>query len=417
MFLETLIWLALGLHSPALSPGTDSPRVIVVNGEAPARPASVGKDAPRDVSAIIAVARDKHNIPGMVAAITTGDSLEAIGAAGKRASDNDALVTIDDKFHLGSCTKSMTATLLAMLVAEGKLKWTTTVSEAFPSLAATMHEQWKNVTLRELLTNHSGAPTGLDEGGLWGRLWAHKGTSREQRMALVEGVITKAPAAAPGSKYIYSNAGFSIAGAMAEMALDRAWEDLITEKLFKPLGMDSAGFGAPGSKEKNDQPRGHSEAGKVIPPGQGSDNPAAIGPAGIVHASVGDWAKYIRLHLKGDHAACGTACDNTQLLKPLTGELFTELHKPFKKGEAPEYAMGWVIATRPWAVGTHLLDTGRILNHNGSNTMWYCVTWIAPEKDFAVLVCCNQGGAKADKACDDVAAALISDHLSREKKK
>jgi hypothetical protein len=45
--------------------------------------------------------------------------------------------------------------------------------------------------------------------------------------------------------------------------------------------------------------------------------------------------------------------------------------------------------------------------------MWYCVTWIAPERDFAVLVTCNQGGDAAVKACDDASWALIQDHVSR----
>lgn len=392
---------------------TVSPVLVPPDAVAMTERREVQGAAPRDVSSIIAKIREKHDIPGLVAAITTGDTLEAIGASGRRSRDDEAAVTIDDRFHLGSCTKSMTATLIAVLVAEGKLKWTTTVAETFPGLAATMHDQWKGVTLRELLTNRSGAPTNLDEDGLWLRLCLNKGTPREQRMALVEGVVTKIPAAEPGTKYIYSNAGFSIAGAMAESVMDRPWEELITEKVFKPLGMDSVGFGAPGSRERVDEPRGHAESGKVIPPGPGSDNPVAIGPAGIVHASVGDWAKYVRLHLRGDAAACGTECREDRLPRLLSGEQFTTLHRPYKKGENPEYAMGWVVATRPWAMGARLLDTGRVLNHSGSNTLWFCVTWIAPEKDFAVLVCCNQGGTKAAQACDEVASALISEHLGQ----
>jgi hypothetical protein len=62
--------------------------------------------------------------------------------------------------------------------------------------------------------------------------------------------------------------------------------------------------------------------------------------------------------------------------------------------------MGWAVAERPWA-------GGRVLTHSGSNTMWYCVAWLAPGKDFAVLVCCNRGGDEAAKGCDAAAAAII----------
>jgi hypothetical protein len=40
--------------------------------------------------------------------------------------------------------------------------------------------------------------------------------------------------------------------------------------------------------------------------------------------------------------------------------------------------------------------------------MWYCVAWLAPERNFAVLVCTNQGGDGAAKGCDDAAAALVT---------
>jgi hypothetical protein len=59
--------------------------------------------------------------------------------------------------------------------------------------------------------------------------------------------------------------------------------------------------------------------------------------------------------------------------------------------------------------------TGNVLTHSGSNTMWFCVTWIAPERDFAVLVMCNQG-ERGDKACDEAASAMIQDELARAKR-
>lgn len=51
----------------------------------------------------------------------------AKGAVGTRVLDTDNAVTIDDRFHLGSDAKAMTATLVGMMVDEGKFKWTTTI--------------------------------------------------------------------------------------------------------------------------------------------------------------------------------------------------------------------------------------------------------------------------------------------------
>ena len=71
--------------------------------------------------------------------------------------------------------------------------------------------------------------------------------------------------------------------------------------------------------------------------------------------------------------------------------------------------MGWIVAERDWGSGT-------VLNHAGSNTMWYAVTWIAPKKDFAVLVACNQGGDEAEKACDEASSLLIQEFLLPDKR-
>lgn len=353
----------------------------------------VAADAPRDVTAVLGPIREKHDLPAMAGAIVDGESLAAIGVVGVRERGRPEKATIDDLWHLGSCTKSMTATLCAGLAEEKKLSFATTVGEVFGDVKG-MDPAWKDVTLEQLLTNHAGAPANLDADGLWGRLWKHTGTPSEQRRALVEGVLQHAPDPKPGTKFVYSNAGFAIAGAMAETVTKEPWESLITRRLFAPLGMTSAGFGAPGTAEKVDQPRGHGADGKPVQPGRGADNPAAIGPAGIVHCTIGDWAKYVALHVRGERK------DAKRILAP---ESFVKLHTPVADGS--NYAMGWMVAPRPWA-------GGRTLTHSGSNTMWYCVTWIAPERDFAVLVTCNQGGDEAAKACDEASWALIQDHLA-----
>ena len=73
------------------------------------------------------------------------------------------------------------------------------------------------------------------------------------------------------------------------------------EELFGPLGMTSAGFGAPGEPADARRSPGDTAAPSRGPvePGPNADNPPAIGPAGTVHASLADWAKYAALHLRG----------------------------------------------------------------------------------------------------------------------
>ena len=60
-------------------------------------------------------------------------------------------MTTNDVFHIGSCTKSMTATLAAMLIDEGKLRWDTTIADIFPELKGRMDKQYETVTVEQLL--------------------------------------------------------------------------------------------------------------------------------------------------------------------------------------------------------------------------------------------------------------------------
>lgn len=370
-------------------------------GDAARSPAS---SSPADVGAELEKIIRKFNIPGMAAVAVKDGNIIIQGTAGVRAKGNDAKITIDDRFHLGSCTKAMTATLCAGLVEEGKLSWTSTCGEIFKNSVPEMNAAWKSVTLEQLLTNRSGAPGELQQDGLWGKLWSFSGSPSEARLVLARGVFKNPPQAPPGTQYIYSNAGFSIAGAMAEVVTKTPWETLMNERIFKPLQMNSTGYGAPGKAGAFDEPRGHGDKGNFIEVGPGSDNPVAIGPAGIVHCNIKDWSKFIIEHLRGETGG-------SKLLKP---DSYKKLHAP-APGDGQPYAMGWGVTERPWA-------GGRTLTHSGSNTMWFCVTWLAPNKDFAVLVTCNIGGGGAGAGCDAAAGLLIeramaSDAASRPKAK
>ena len=346
---------------------------------------------PKDVSQLLKPIVQKRSVPGMSAAVVRNGETVAIGVAGVRTRGKGGKVDAADRFHIGSDTKAMTAMLCGILVDEGKLEWDQTLGETFPDLKKIMHRQYHAVTLEQLLTHRGGAPGDLAKDELWGKLWQHKGTPTSARRLLLQGITIKPPEAAPSEKYIYSNAGYSIAGHMAEKVTGKSWEDLTREKIFRPLGMITAGFGPPGTREKNDQPRGHRSDGSPVEPGPGADNPVGIGPAGIVHCSIGDWAKF---------AAANLPSAKTKLVK---AETLEKLHTaPAPAAGEPKYAMGWMIADgQPWAGGP-------ALTHAGSNTMWFAVAWLAPKKDFAVLVACNQAN---DEACNDAAVALIADHF------
>lgn len=348
--------------------------------------------------------RAAHDVPALAAAIVTADhGLHAIGAAGVRARGAPERATIDDLWHIGSNTKAMTAVLCALLVEEGPLRWETTLADVLPDLAPAMDVAFRGVTVAQLCTNRGGVQSDLAADGLWRRLWTHRGTPTEARRLLAEALLRRPPEAPPGSRFVYSNAGFALAGHVCEVVTGIPWEQLIRDRLFGPLGMSTAGFGAPGTPGQPDQPRGHDRSGVPQEPGadgRAADNPPVLSPAGRVHLSLSDWATYIRLHLRGSR---GVPQQVGEVV--LSMETLRRLHEPADG----DYAMGWTRTERAWAgpAGDRVA-----LTHTGSNTLWYSVAWIAPARDIAVLVCCNQA-ERGERATDDAAWALIRDHLAQ----
>lgn len=329
---------------------------------------------------------EKHHLPALAGALVTGDGNVRIGVVGVRKAGTAIAATPDDLWHLGSNTKALTATVIARLVEQGKLTWDTTLAEVFPDLAADFDPAFRPVTIRQLLSHHAGLTGNL----AWGRFNRSR-TIQEQRVEALRLGLAKSPTYPIGAAPHYANLGYVIAGAIIERVTGQAWEDVIRARLFDPLQMTRAGFGGLGAPGELDQPWPHQAADKPAQAnGLDVDNPPVIGPAGRVHAPLADWAKFVADQLRG-------ARGEPALLK---AESYAALHAVAGEGD---FALGWIVARRGWGGGA-------VLTHSGCNTMNYSVAWLAPKRNFAVLVCINQGDDVAARAADEAAAALIGLH-------
>jgi CubicO group peptidase (beta-lactamase class C family) len=380
------------MAEPSLRRFADLTLATIVLAAAPTASAQAPAGAkPESLDALLEPIRARNGVPALAGALVRGADVAAIGAVGVRAHGSPEKVEVDDRWHLGSCTKAMTATLAARLVERGDLAWSTTIGEVFGDLGGALHPAWRDVPIEWLLQHRAGVPSTLASiEGLGPRVTRPGLALAESRRALVEGVLATAPVHEPGTKFLYSNESFVIAAAMLERLEKKPWEELIRAEAFEPLGIASAGFGPPGRAKKVDQPRGHAGVGveiRALAPGPDADNPAAYGPAGTVHMTLRDWARFVSAHLRGENGV-------DSILK---AETFRKLH------ECPEfqtYALGWMREPRPWAGGDALF-------HSGSNTLWYCVAWLAPAKDVAFLAATNIGGDSGAKACDEAVVAML----------
>jgi CubicO group peptidase (beta-lactamase class C family) len=335
------------------------------------------------VTGVLQPIRQKFNVPAIAAAVVTSDGIKFLGAVGVRKRGTEIPVALADLWHLGSDGKAMSSTLLARLVERGQLKWDSTLGDIFPELAAQMDPKFQKVTVLQLLSHRAGLPANLN-------LADYLGNDVESlRRRAVREELARPPQSPPGSKFLYSNLGYIIAGAVVEKITGQSWENAISNEVFKPLSMTSAGFGGTGTPGQIDQPWPHTADGNPTDGnGPEMDNPPVMGPAGRVHCSLQDWVRFIQDQLRGARGESGT------LLKP---ESYRTLQTPPFGGD---YALGWLVATRSWGGGT-------VLAHVGDNTMNCADVWIAPKRDFAILVCVNQSGDTAFRAADAAVGAML----------
>ena len=322
------------------------------------------------LAGVIADLRKENKLVGLGAMVMVDGRVMATAAHGERKIRSGVPIELGDRWHLGSITKSITATMIARLVESGQMKWTDTIGQRFPDAA--IHQDWRPVTLQQLLTHTAGAPANFSHWVSLKQPELGPECTKERRKAVIDAMAEK-PAHPPGESFAYSNVGYTIAGVMAESATGVSWEDLVKREVFEPSKLSDAGFGPPKSPSKTlTQPRGHTVLyGWKISASDDDDNTPIMGPAGAVNMTLRDLCTYATEHLRGE---LGSG-------KFLAADTYKRLHTP----TLHNYAFGWVV-NQPTNEIPHM-----VYWHNGSNTMWYALVVFIPGKNMVVAVTSNDG--------------------------
>ena len=338
----------------------------------------------------LADVRAKDQLPAAAVMIQIDGKTVASSAQGLRAIGFPEAVTLRDRWHLGSDTKAITATMIGRLVDKGLLRFDDRLQDLLPDLSETMDPAYRTVTLRQLLSHTGGLPPLTDDADLpeFKRIIAKSKSVQAQRRAIASVYLAK-PLASPVGEFSYSNIGYIVAGVIAERRTGKSWEDLVRQEIFKPLGIQESGFGLPGHAKKVDAPWGHRESdGKLValspndPEGQ---DPPALGPAGTIHMTLADWMRFAQDQLDGVHGRG----------RLVSAKTYRILHTPVSEN----YALGW---------GVKLDEQGMplLLTHSGSNGHWLADIRIMPKHDMIILFVSNAGNDAANRAIMDIGKPL-----------
>lgn len=362
---------------------------LLVAGLAPCvgQPARDDDITHAELRALLEKAQTRHDVPALAAGMLLAGE-RRLAAVGVRKRGAEAKATADDLWHIGSNTKPITALLIALLIDLGLLDWDTPLERIFPETRAAWPAELNRITPQQLLTHTSGLPANWPGG--WFQI-PRKGSPAQQRKKMVQELGAVKLTAKPGEKYVYSNLGYVVLGAIIDVRGQGPWEEQIDKRVFRPLGIRHWGLGPAGKKNVVAQPWPHHASGQPVAASAVRDNPPVMNSAGRLHIATAD---YLRLLGETIRLARG----DKGLLKPATAsKLFSN---PYPV--SPHSLSGWLgFRKQPG-------DKGLILAHDGSNTLNYCTAIVSPDRQRAVCVFTNQGtlGGPGQMACRDLVKSL-----------
>jgi CubicO group peptidase (beta-lactamase class C family) len=141
----------------------------------------------------------------------------------------------DTKFRIGSVTKQFTATLILQLVEEGKIKLDGKLSDYLPDYRKDTGDK---ITIHQLLNHTSGIPSYTSNPEFFPKYSRDAYGVADFVKKFASGDLEFEP----GSKYSYNNSAYTILGAIIEKVTGKTYETVLTERIFKPLGMTNSGY-------------------------------------------------------------------------------------------------------------------------------------------------------------------------------
>ena len=340
-----------------------------------------------ELESLLEEKRVEAKLPGLGVAIIKDDKVVFLKGFGHADIENETPIDGDTMFAIGSSTKSFTSTLIAQLVAEGKMDWDDPITKYLPEFKMNVDTGDEAITIRDLLCHRTGFTR-------MGVLWAGGELERNE-------VITTAANAQPYSdfrkKFYYNNVMYMTAGVCAGKAMDTSWDSLVQERFFKPLNMTSTNATYAAGSKNPKMAKGYDwdkDRKQFKPkPMRKLDN---IGPSGSINSTLNDMAKWVQMLLAGGEHDGNRLVDELEMEKTRTGQIVMQ-------GDV-WYGMGWMI--RKW-------NGKRVVEHGGNIDGFSCQVTLLPEENIGYVLFTNVTVTPLQQG----SISLIFDTLLGEKKK
>ncbi len=311
-------------------------------------------------------------IPGVAVCIVKDGKVVVMKGYGVKELGTTNKVDENTLFMIGSNTKAFTATALAMLEADKKLSLNDPVQKWLPDF--TLYDPWvaKEAMIRDLLCHRLGFETFQGDFMFF--------DSDLSTAEVREKMGKLKPMYSFRSRWGYTNCAFMTAGEIIPKVTGTSWADFITEKIFKPLGMNNSLALLKDIDGASNKATAHTVANgilKKVPYGH-IDNLAA---AGSISSSVNDMSHWVMMQLDngkyyGNTVVPSSAIGQTRTPASILGNGGTR----FNRGHFALYGLGWFI---------HEYEGRKLVEHTGGVNGFVTSVTLIPEEKLGIIVLTN----------------------------
>lgn len=381
--------LALGGATPTWSQPVTIANAPNPPADAVAIPAGSKERAVQELPRVVAEIMKRSQVPGMAVAVVIDGKTVLTQGYGTREVGKQAPVDAHTVFQIASISKSLSATVAAIEVSQGKAAWDDPVSRYLPDFKLGNAYVSEHATIGDYFAHRSGLP------GTAGDDLEDLGFSRNEVLAR----LRLLPLDAFRTSYHYANFSTTIGAEAVSKAAGRPWEALADEQLFKPLGMKSTSYRYRDFEAHTNRAVLHAyQNGRFVPAGQRDADQQA--PAGGVSSTVVDLAEWLKLLLADGQYQGKAMISPAALLPALSPQAFsTRAHD--LDSRSGFYGYGFNVNTE--------LGGRPSMGHSGAFLMGTGTTFrIVPSAGIGIVVLTN--GAPVG-AAESVAASFIDTAL------
>jgi CubicO group peptidase (beta-lactamase class C family) len=375
---------------------TPRPRLLVLLSALSLVGARLAAQLPRDFDTYVARVMRDFEVPGVAIAVVQDGKVLLAKGYGVRKLGEAASVDEHTLFGIASNTKAFTATALALLVEDGKVRWDAPVVDYLPWFAMYDPFVTHELTIRDLLVHRSGL--GLGAGDL---LWWPSSTYDRKEIARRLRYIK--PATSFRSAFAYDNVLYGIAGEVIETVSGQTWEDFVQSRILARVGMSGSSVRHSAAAAGGNVATPHASVdGKVRPIAPfTSDN---VNPAGGINASATDMARWLIVQL--DSGRLGTS---GRLFSQNSARNLWSVITPLRPGIPPAELAPLKANFAGYGLGFFLRDYRgyKIVWHTGGLPGYVSEVMLIPDRKVGVVVLTNQ---ESTEAFDAISWRLI-DHF------